>query len=51
MFQEVSHRPVNPNTQVRLHVGPNVRFVVNEVTLGQVSIRVFRFSLSLSFHQ
>ena len=51
MSREVSYRPVTAKTQVRSHVGPHVIFVVKKVTLGQVSIRVLRFSLSLSFHQ
>jgi hypothetical protein len=29
----------------------NVRFVVDKVALGQVSLRVLRFSLSISFHR
>jgi hypothetical protein len=51
MSQEVSHRPVTAKTQVRSHVGPHVRFVVKNVALGQVSIRILRFSLSIPVHQ
>jgi hypothetical protein len=50
MAQAVSRRPLTAAARVRAQVNP-VGFVVYKVALGQVSLRVLRFPLSVSFHR
>jgi len=48
MAQVVSRRPLTTEARVRARVG----FVVDKVALGQVFLRVLRFSpVSISFHR
>jgi hypothetical protein len=48
MAQVVSRRPLTAEARVRVHVG----FVVDKVVLGQVFLRVLRFSpVNISFHR
>jgi hypothetical protein len=50
MAQAVSRRSLTAAARVRAQVNP-VGFVVDKVALGQVSLRVLRFSLLISFHR
>jgi hypothetical protein len=52
MAQVVSHRPLTAEARVRAWVNLYVGFVVGKVALGQVILRVFRFSpVNKSFHR
>jgi hypothetical protein len=49
MTRAVSRRPLTAEARVSRLI--HVAFVVDEVALGQVFLRVLQFSLSVSFHR
>jgi hypothetical protein len=51
MAQAVSRRPLTAQARVRSRGSVHVGFVVDKVTLGQVSPRVLWFLLSISFRR